>query len=423
MATVLSLYNGALRLLKESRLSSTSDDIPSRYYLDDVIDGAKAHVLELGQWTFAKKTASISGTSTTTLGYAYRFAKPSDFVRLIAISSSSAYYPPLETYDEDATYWYSDVSTIYVSYVSDDASYGGDLTKWPETYAKVVEAYLAVEIAPSLSKSDSLTGHVEGVYDDALRKSLAKDAINRTVRVVSSATLDIYNDALRLVGKRFLTNFNDDFIARRTSDPGQQSSNGQQGRPASNGADDANMEMVLRRLLDESWDKAVAFMLKEGMWNFAQRTVALEYETDVEPSFGYSYLFEIPTDYVRLIAMSSSGELFPPLNDFLEENGFWAANCNPLYVQYVSNDASYGLDQGRWPETFNTALAHYLAVKIAPAARLSVAATNELKKDFALALKNCRTKDALDQAPMRTPPGRLTMARSGGRLINDQRRA
>lgn len=423
MATVLGLYNGALRILKEGRLSDTTDDVPARYLLDDAIDGAKADTLEKGQWNFAKRSTSVSGSASATMGYSYRFTKPTDCVRLISISSSSAYYPPLEAYDEDATYWYSNVTTIYITYVSDDASYGGDLTKWPESFAKVIEAYLAVEIAPSLTKSDALIGHAEGVLDDAMRRALAKDAINRTSRVVSSATLDIYNEALRLVGRRFLTNFNDDFLARRLSDPGQPPGNGQQGRPASNGADDAHMEMVLRRLLDECWDASVAYMLQQGLWNFAQRTVALEYVTDVEPAFGHQYLFEKPTDIVRIVAISSSAELFPTLGNYLEEGDYYAANCNPLYLQYISDDAAYGLDQSKWPESFRKALAAHLAIEIAPTARVSAADRNDLAKKFIVRVKDARAKDAMDQANMRMQPGRLTMARSGGRLVNDQRRA
>ena len=425
MATLLGTYNGALRILKESRLASTSDDVTARYLLDDAIDGVIAHALELGQWNFASRSATIAGSVSANRGYAYRVAKPADLVRPITISASSSYYPPLEDYDEDATYWYTNATSLYVTYVSDNASYGGDKTKWPETFSRVIEASLALEIAPSLSKSDELTKRAEGIFDDALRQSRAKDAINRTVRVVSATTRDIYNEALRLVGRRLLGNFSDDIIARRIYDPGQQPANGQQGRPPSNGSNEIEMEATRRRLLDECWDASVEYMLAQGLWNFGQRTVALEYVTDVEPAFGYSYIFERPDDYVRTVAISSSGELFPPLaaGEYLEENGYLLANCNPLYLQYISNHTSYGLDQSRWPETFKKALAAYLAVEIAPTARMSAAAIDALETKLYGRIKDARTKDAVDQGPMRLPPGRLVMSRSGGRLSNDQRRA
>ena len=421
MATLLSCYNGALRILKESRIATTTDNVPSRKMCDSAIADVIAHTLELGQWNFASRSMTIAGSASTNRGYAYRFTKPSDLVRPITISTSIDYYPPLEDYDEDGTYWYCDASTIYLTYVSDDASYGNDKTKWPETFARVIEASLAVEIGPSLSKSDELTKRAEYLFEEALRASRAKDAINRTVRVASSTTRAIYNEALRLVGRRLLNNFSDDIVARRVSDPGQAASNSQQGRAPSNGSNEVEMEATLRRLLDECWDDSVTYMLTQGLWNFGQRTVALEYVTDVEPAFGYTYIFERPEDYVRTVAISSSGELYPTLDDFLEENGYLHANCSPLYLQYVSNDNGYGLDQSRWPETFKKALAAYLAVEIAPTARLSASAMDALEKKLYGRLKDARTKDAMDQSAMRPPPGRLVQSRAG--RSNNQRRA
>lgn len=425
MATVLSIYNASLRMLREGRLSATSDDIPARYLLDDAIDDAKASVLERGQWNFASRSTSIAGSASSNRGFSYRFTKPTDFVRLIAISESSSYYPPAEKYDEDATYWYSNATTIYVTYVSDDASYGGDLTKWPETYADVVAAFLAVEIGPTLTKSEAIIKRAEALYEDAMSLALAKDAINRTVRVVSSSTEAIYREALRLVGRRLLTNFDDDFIARRIVDRNGEPDTGQsQGRAPQAPADDAYMEMKLRRLLDECYDEIVAYLLSEGLWNFGQRTVALEYETSIEPAFGYQYAFEIPTDLVRIVAISQNGELFPPLNDYLEEGDYYHTNCSVLYLQYVSNHVSYGLDTAKWTASFKKALAAHLAVEIAPTARLSATAINALKVDANMRLKNARTKDAMDQSIMQMPSGRLVNSRGGfGSPSRDQRRA
>ena len=45
MATQLSLYNGALRLLKHRRLAAVTDTDPARYHLDDAYGGSKAHCL------------------------------------------------------------------------------------------------------------------------------------------------------------------------------------------------------------------------------------------------------------------------------------------------------------------------------------------------------------------------------------------
>lgn len=504
MATQLATYNGALRLLKHRRLSSVVDTDPARYLLDDAYASAKAHCLELAQWSFASVSTSIAGTVSSNRGFSYRFTKPADFVRLIAISANSTYYPPLENYAEDATYWYSNESTIYVTYTSKytasatvtvtiaspgvftwtnhglvagdpvvfttsgalptgltaGTTYyvlstsitadtfrvstvpggtavntsgsqsgthtgqglsGGDPTKWPESYAKVVEGYLAMEVAPHLTVAADTIGRVTQAFQDALEASRAKDAINRTARVVSSATLAVYNGALRLLGKRLLTNFDDRIVARRIYNAsGEPQTRESPGRPASLPVQDIEGEMALRRLLDETYDSAVLYLLEQGLWNFGSRTVSIEHETDVEPAFGFTYVFEKPDDYVRLVAMGDNGSLWPPLSEFLDEGNYWHANCDPLYVQYISNGTSYGLNTSLWPQTFKRVLEAYLALQIAPDphASISAAKLQELKQHYRDMLRDARGKDAMNQGPQRPPPGRLAMSRARGVVTN-----
>ena len=503
MASQLALYGGALRLLKHARLATALDNTPARLNLDDVYTGAKAFCLEQGQWSFASVSASIAGTASSNRGFSYRFTKPVDFVRLISISASSSYYPPHEAYAEDATYWYSNETTIYVTYVSsysatatvtmtiaapgvvtwtnnelvpDDpvvftttgalptgvtsgttyyvlstdrtantfkfaatpggtaittsgsqsgthtgvCTSGGNLSTWPESYAKVVEAYLAMEVGPHLGKDDTTTGRVNASFEAALQLALAKDTINRTSRVLSSSTLAIYNGALRLLGARLLNNFDDRMIGRRIYD-----ANGDAGSKASPGsapslpAYDAETEATLRRLIDEVYDDGVEYMLGQGMWNFGSRTVAIEAETDVEPDFGYNYTFQKPSDYIRLVKIADNGTMWPTLMDdageaYLEEGDYFHANVDPLYIQYISDGASYGRDTSLWPMAFRKAVEAYLALEIAPhAPRMSGRGLDALRSHYALMLKDARTKDAVNQAAIRPPPGRLVRARAG----------
>ena len=503
----LDLYNGAQRLLKNRRLATVADTDPSRYLLDDAYRGAKSHCLEMAQWSFASTSTSIAGTVSSNRGFSYRFAKPSDFVRLISISASATYYPPLENYAEDATYWFANESTIYITYVSSlgdsatvtmtiaspgvvtwtnhglvpgdpvvftttgalptgvtagttyyvistsitastfqfSATYGGSavntsgsqsgthtaqaqsggaLSKWPESYCKVVEAYLALEVAPHLTNADGIIGRVSETFEEALQASRAKDAINRTSRVLSTATAAIYNGALRLLGRRLLTNFDDRTVARRIYDAnGTPATNQSQGRAPTMPASDIEAEMVLRRLIDEIYDQSVDYMLEQGLWNFASRTVAIEASTDVEPEFGYSHAFVKPSDFKRLVAMGTTGDVWPPLNEFLDEGAYWYASVDPIYVQYISDGASYGLNTSLWPETFKRALEAYLAKQVAmdPHAGQSAAKIEYLENTFTRLLRDARGKDAMNQGAQRPPPGRLSMARSGWRF-RDQRR-
>jgi hypothetical protein len=170
-----------------------------------------------------------------------------------------------------------------------------------------------------------------------------------------------------------------------------------------------------RYLLDDEYDKTIAWCLEQGLWNFALRTLAIEASVDVESEFGPTGAFERPEDYVRLNAISANGHFNPTYNDYIDEGEYWLASVNPLYVSYVSNDTSYGLNLAKWPATFVSAVEYELAFRVAP--HLTAMSDNEstrLEVRRNAAMRDARAKDALNQPAQRPPPGRLVMSRVGG---------
>lgn len=183
---------------------------------------------------------------------------------------------------------------------------------------------------------------------------------------------------------------------------------------------DAN---VSRRTLDDFWDSTVEYMLGEGLWNFAGRGMAIEHSTDVEPSFGFTYAVEIPEDFVRLIAIAGNGDMWPTLDRYHIESGYWHVFVDPLYVRYVSNHTDYGGDLSLWTPAFERAVALELSHRVAPhITGMSTSALDALEKKAKRALSNARTKDAVEQAAERPPPGRLVNSRlQGGRTARINR--
>lgn len=184
MTTQLSLYNGALRLCKERKLASLTENREPRRLLDDAwgdgsTTGAVKHCLQLGQWTFASRAVQVDYTPSIEppFGYRYAFEQPSDFVRTMAVCQDEYFRVPLLEYSDERGYWYSDLQTIFVKYVSNASDYGADLSLWPESFVKLVEAYLAKEIAGSLTGADSKA--VEMAWDAALKSSRSLDAMNK----------------------------------------------------------------------------------------------------------------------------------------------------------------------------------------------------------------------------------------------------
>jgi hypothetical protein len=170
-----------------------------------------------------------------------------------------------------------------------------------------------------------------------------------------------------------------------------------------------------RRLLDGVWSRgAVLRCLEQGLWNFALRTVRLDASPSLEPDFGYQYAFDKPSDYVRTVGVYTDEYLRHPMTQYNDEQEYWFADIDVIYVQYVSDDVSYGLNYGGWPESFTNYVEHYLAYRIAPRLLQSDSAKEALKKDMMAALHDARSKDAMKEPAKFLPSSNWTRARHRG---------
>lgn len=108
-----------------------------------------------------------------------------------------------------------------------------------------------------------------------------------------------------------------------------------------------------RYTLDEIWDSGIRDLaLQSGYWDFATRTVRIEYDPAIEPDFGYTRAFSKPDDWLRTARISANESFDPPLNDFRDEGGYWFSYYDTLYISHISNDADYGYDIASWPINF-----------------------------------------------------------------------
>lgn len=198
-----------------------------------------------------------------------------------------------------------------------------------------------------------------------------------------ASQLTLYNDALLLCGERFLASLTE--------------------------------ERESRRLLDQVWttSSAVKTCLEMGQWNFAMRTIQIDYDSGIEPDFGYSRAFEKPSDWVLTSALCSDEYFRAPLLQYWDEAGYWYADIDTLYVRYVSNHATYGGDLGKWPESFREFVAEYLASKvirkITGSGEEEEASRKRLKKKLSLA----KSRAAMAEPTSFPARGAWVRARSG----------
>lgn len=175
-----------------------------------------------------------------------------------------------------------------------------------------------------------------------------------------------------------------------------------------------------RRILDDLWTEHTAICLESGNWNFALRSVQIDYDPSVTLSFGYAYAFEKPDDWLRTAALSVDESFTVPFLDYVDEADYWKADTTPLYVKYVSGDSAYGMDLGRWPASFSLYVQAHLAAEMAAHHRnASFADLDKLRKRR---LTDASAKDGLGQAPQFMPRGNWIRSRWGSQSRNERTR-
>ena len=121
----------------------------------------------------------------------------------------------------------------------------------------------------------------------------------------------------------------------------------------------------VRYLLDEVWnDGGQRYCLEQGQWHFAMRTSRFDYNPSITPSFGFQYGYDKPSDWVTTSGVFSDEYMSSPLIDYADEANQWFADVDEIFVRYVSDDTSYGLDMANWPATFVDFVKAYFASRI-----------------------------------------------------------
>lgn len=187
MTDRLSLYNGALRLVGESRLTSLTEAAEKCRLLDDAWDdNAIRYCLEQGYWWFATRASRFDPDPdfTASFGYQYGYEKPTDWIRTAGTWADDRGNVPLTRIRDEAGYWFADVEPIYISYISSDVRYGMNLANWPETFTQYVESYLAFLIAPKLTNDLNRVAMVEKLMSKRRVDARSKAAMNEAAGVL-----------------------------------------------------------------------------------------------------------------------------------------------------------------------------------------------------------------------------------------------
>lgn len=203
--------------------------------------------------------------------------------------------------------------------------------------------------------------------------------------VSTALQLEIYNDALtEHLGERQLANLTENVEARR--------------------------------VLDQFWrgGRFIDECLEEGSWTFATRTQQIYYDPSIEPDYGFPYAYPKPDDFKRLVAISNDGNFYTRLDEagYADENGYWFTWGQEIYVKFVSNDESYGLDTSKWPESFLDFVKVRLANKACARITQSESKKEMLDKKERKLMLNARGKDGMNKPSVQMGRGNWNNARN-----------
>lgn len=179
-------------------------------------------------------------------------------------------------------------------------------------------------------------------------------------------------------------------------------------------------DRLTRRELDGVFSRGgIRTCLKQGQWNFAMRTLKLEYSPSIEPDFGYRRAFDKPTDWVRTCGVASDEYFRAPLTEYVDEAAYWYADPDEIYVRFVSDGADYGLDYSKWPEDFTRYVEGWFGLQIHDRVVNNANKKEQLRDEVKRLLVEAKSRDAMDEAASFLPQGSWSSAR-GGRLRGDR---
>jgi hypothetical protein len=349
MATKISVWREAARLLGDYRIATLTDDSAQRYAFDDAWDRVIIYVLRSAFWKFALKTVPLDEVSAVEPlpGFTFAYNLPCDWIRTHAIYIVNPQSPmecPLDCKHVQEQV-HTNVAEPYIRYISDDYA---DPDTWPEHFAFAVAARLAFECAERITGNPAKTEQMRAEWERATTMAFTPDALPENP--------------------------------------------------------------WLRFQLDGSMLYASKWLLDEAYWRFAVKTVELTgIAANVSP--GYGYAADKPGDFGRVFHYYVAfGDCWNDI-DFRDEDGAFHSRHQATVLRYVSTDGENSLIWSDGFRRALLAYLEFEEVKRNPQAPGAVVQAKSMA--WSESFKNARLKDDLKERPRFNNVGLLVQSRRG----------
>lgn len=191
MTDKLSIFQGSCAAIGCRRITSlTEDRLPLRE-LNGVWDrGGLRTCLSTGYYKFATRTQAVTYDPAIEpdFGYARVFEKGGDWILTAGVSGNESFNPPLTAYRDEGGFLFADLDTLYVSFISDDAAFGGDFSLWPENFTRYVEGWFGLQVHERLVNNNDKKVLHERTVKRLLVETKAKDALDGPAKFLPQGT-------------------------------------------------------------------------------------------------------------------------------------------------------------------------------------------------------------------------------------------
>ena len=166
------------------------------------------------------------------------------------------------------------------------------------------------------------------------------------------------------------------------------------------------------------YDPTRLSVLAAHPWNFAKRRAVLT-RLSATPPFKWSYYYEMPVGYVRVIGVYADGDCYVQMTEYAEEayeesgtqtKRVIATSAEAVYLEYVA-DTQASRDVNQMPVLFRDALVTKLAADMAVEKTEHLNKADLLNAKFERIIAQARSQDTMNDPPEMIPWGPAIDAR------------
>lgn len=154
-------------------------------------------------------------------------------------------------------------------------------------------------------------------------------------------------------------------------------------------------------LCNEMYERVRDRLLRRHIWNFNKKRVKLARLSEA-PGFGWSYAYQLPSDWVRNIALYADAGAQSPTHGYETEGRRILSDHADLWLIYGARIT----DPNEFDDMFREALAYALAVELAVPLAKSATLRDRMAEAFERHVLEAQTIDGQDDPPQFPPePG------------------